>query len=220
MAHKWKQEEIAWLRDNVPGRMKKESYPDFIKAFKADDVTFCAYIGATKRYGAESGIDTKKKKGCTPHNKGKKLTPEQYEAASHTFFKRGSKPSNTIPIGGEKIASGYTWVKVADKPNARMQENFRLKHHMLWEEHYGPIGEDELVIFLDGDPTNIRIENLQKITKREHHILNRKHLRHSDPDITRTGVATAKLMDVIYKRTTNEREKDVRNKAGAHDTNN
>jgi len=206
MLHKWTAAEIEWMQKNVPGQPMKESYKQYVQEFGMEDVTIDQYNSAMHRYKIRTGRDTKRKKGQSPANKGKKMSAEQYEKVRHTFFKPGQKPPQTLPIGAEKVANGYTWVKVADKTHASMQENFKLKHHMVWEEHNGPIQPGEVVIFLDGDRTNITIENLQKITYAEHRIMNRKKLRHSDPEITKTGVAAAKLMAVIHERTKDERK--------------
>ena len=41
---------------------------------------------------------------------------------------------------------------------------FKAKHRLLWEQHYGPIPEGVNIVFIDGNPDNITIENLRAET--------------------------------------------------------
>ena len=38
-------------------------------------------------------------------------------------------------------------------------------HRVMWEEFVGPIGRNEIVVFKNGDQTDLRIENLEKIKR-------------------------------------------------------
>jgi hypothetical protein len=40
-------------------------------------------------------------------------------------------------------------------------------HRLLWEEHNGPFPDGHALVFKDRDKTNIVIENLELITRRE-----------------------------------------------------
>lgn len=99
------------------------------------------------------------KKGHVPSNKGKKwdeyVSKESQEKSRATTFQTGHRPRNAKNVGYERVnKEGYVEVKVAE-PNV-----FKLKHRILWEEHYGPIPEGMHVCFKDGDRTNLDIENL------------------------------------------------------------
>lgn len=106
------------------------------------------------------------KKGYTPYSKGKTwdelYTKEHQEKLRANLYQPGRTPHNKVPIGHErKPKNGYWLVKVAE-PNV-----FRPKHHILWEQHYGPIPKGCVISFIDGNPNNITIGNLRKETKRE-----------------------------------------------------
>lgn len=107
------------------------------------------------------------KKGCIPANKGKKQTnfmsKEAIERTKATRFTKGHIPKNHRPVGYERVSrkDGYISVKVAE-PN-----KFRLKHHIVWEKHYGPIKKGENIQFKDGNPQNCNIDNLYLISRKE-----------------------------------------------------
>ena len=109
-------------------------------------------------------------KGHVPANKGKKMP---YNANSaRTRFKKGQIPPNTVPVGTEVVDSyGYRKVKVSDGSNK--QERWKYAHHQVWEAHHGEIPKGSIVVFKNGDSSDIRIENLECITRAQHAIRNR-----------------------------------------------
>lgn len=109
-------------------------------------------------------------KGHVPDNKGKKMP---YNANSaRTRFKKGQIPPNTVPVGTEVVDSyGYRKVKVSD--GSTKQERWKYVHHQVWEAHHGEIPKGSIVVFKNGDSSDIRIENLECITRAQHAIRNR-----------------------------------------------
>ena len=170
-------------------------------------------IGQIKNYKARnklsSGIKTTFKKGQVPFNKGMKqseyMSAEAVERTKSTRFQKGQEPINWKPIGYERITrDGYTEVKVLDVKGVHSTKNFELKHRVLWEKHHGEIPEEHIVIFKNGDPQDIRIENLMMIPRKVALKLNQFELRSEYPEITEVGVS---LVELQYK--TKEREQNV-----------
>lgn len=57
------------------------------------------------------------KKGQTPPNKGKRMSPETYSRVAPTMFRKGNVPANHRPVGSERVnMDGYVEIKVAE-PN-------------------------------------------------------------------------------------------------------
>jgi len=115
------------------------------------------------------------KKGQTPSNKGKKQTEymskEAIERTKGTRFSKGNVPPNRKPIGHKRITKdGYIEVKVRD---LNKNENFELKHRLIWEKHNGPIPKGYNVQFKDGNKQNCKIENLKCISNAELAEMNR-----------------------------------------------
>ena len=170
-------------------------------------------IGQIKNYKARnklsSGIKTTFKKGQVPFNKGMKqseyMSAEAVERTKSTRFQKGQEPINWKPIGYERITrDGYTEVKVLDAKGVHSTKNFELKHRVLWEKHHGEIPEEHIVIFKNGDPQDIRIENLMMIPRKVALKLNQFELRSEYPEITEVGVS---LVELQYK--TKEREQNA-----------
>lgn len=90
--------------------------------------------------------------------------------------------------GSERLdKDGYIRVKVGNKEV--------LKHRLEWEKQNPPLADDEVLMFLDGDRLNCRINNLIPVK--------RKYLpaikfclcaKHSSPKLRKTAILAAKLI--------------------------
>lgn len=80
-------------------------------------------------------------------------------------FRKGESPYiGAKPVGSERINSyGFLERKVAETENKRT--NWKFVHHLVWEQHFGPIPEGYAVLFKDGNKRNIVIENLECLSK-------------------------------------------------------
>lgn len=191
--HRWTKAEIAWLEANAYGRHREDTAREFLKVFQPD-MKPETVIGYMKRNGIKCGIDMRFRPGVASYNKGVKMSQEVYDKIHPTMFKPGSKPKNTYPVGTEKVlADGYVWVKVNDVPNQPKNVNWKQKHRLIYEQHYGPIPPGARVVFIDRNKRNFDIDNLRCISNGELGIMNRHSLWTDDPELTQTGMAIARL---------------------------
>lgn len=153
-----------------------------------------------RRLKLDSGLDGRFKKGQKPNGscfkKGERNSIE-------TEFKKGNLPHNWVPVGTETIKSdGYVYVKISDVRGVKYAHriNWKQKHRIIWEHQYGPIPDDCCLIFLDGDKTNVTIENLACITYQQKLIMCKKHLIYSDASLTKAGIGVARLLDTVNKK--------------------
>ena len=185
------------MREYVPGHSYKEIKEEFLKRFGGEVAKSFpkAYI---KNHNLNTGRTGHFPKGNVPANKGKKMSPEQYEKCKGTMFKKGHKPQTTVPVGSEskKKTDPYVWIKVADD-DVPSRFNWRPKHHLVYEEHYGPIPEGHVITFLDGDTTNFAPENLRAISMATNARLNQNSLRFDDPELTNAGINVAEIMTAV-----------------------
>lgn len=147
-----------------------------------------------KAYYANHKLDSGLTGGgiAVPPLKGKKGC--YYPGCEKAWFKKGSLPHNKVPVGTvTKTQDGYLWKKVSDEPCKKRYENWRMLHILVWEEANGPVPEGMRVIFKDGNPDNVSLENLILATFAEVAVTNAMHLRSSDPELTETGLMIAKL---------------------------
>ena len=154
-----------------------------------------------KNHNITSGIDAKFAKGNVPPNKGRKgyYSP----GAEKGWFKPGSTPHNHKPVGSERVDSrdGYTLIKIAE-PNV-----WELKHKIIYEGAHGKVPDGHVITFLDGDKTNLALENLQLVTMAERLMLTKSNLRFEDAELTKTGILIAKVKCAKYSLKRNAREK-------------
>lgn len=189
----------------VPGHSYKEISAEFQARFGIEfsPQKVKSYVNNHKLNTGRTG---RFEKGRPSPNKGKPMTPEQYERLSKTMFKPGQKTHNQLPIGTERVlADGYVWVKINDIPKAKKQVNWKQKHRLIYEQAYGPIPEGCLVKFLDGNTRNFDLDNLQLVSMGVNGIMNKHDLNFDDAELTKTGIAIAELKMAKYKRTKEER---------------
>ena len=143
-----------------------------------------------------SGLTGRFEKGHISHNKGKKwndyMSKEKQEKSLKTTFKKGNVPHNHKPIGYERISvDGYIEIKVKE-PNI-----FKLKHRVIWEEHFGSIPNGYNVIFKDRNKLNLDINNLALVSKAQMLILNQEKLIYDNPNLTEVGINISKIKERV-----------------------
>lgn len=119
-------------------------------------------------------LDSRKKIGDTPPNKGRKqveyMTPEAIEKTKETRFKKGSFPRNTkydgfISARKDKSGRVYQYIRLANR-------KWQLLHQFIWIQAHGPIPEKHIVVFKDKNSLNCQIDNLELITLEENMLRN------------------------------------------------
>lgn len=111
--------------------------------------------------------------------------------ASESQFKKGQPSVRRKPIGYERhTKEGYVRVKVAD-PNV-----FEAKHRYIWRQHYGEIPEGHVIIFVNGDKNDYRIENLACVSRSDNCYINKLGIANKEhmDDIGNVKIAMAKLV--------------------------
>lgn len=196
--------EIAeFIRENVVGRSKRE-LANLLNERFGTDYTEEQIKSYTARFKLRNGRDCRIKPGTPPPNKGKKgyCAP----GCEKSWFKKGHTPGNKLPIGTVLMKSdGYLWRKLGEGEGAR---DWRQEHILVWEAANGPIPKGAIVLFKDGDRTNVALENLALITRSELAILNRWDLLKTDAGLTDSAILIAKLKHATAQAT--KKHKKVR----------
>lgn len=113
-------------------------------------------------------------------------------------FKKGENYAircGKIKIGSECVKSnGYVYVRTSENGD------WKLKHHIIYENKYGKIKKGNKIKFLDGNKRNFDINNLFEITRQEQAIINSNNLCSDNPDITKTGILLARLKNKINEK--------------------
>ena len=185
---KYTDEIINFLREIAPGKTYKEIVEIFNKKYDLD-MTVDKLSSLLSRKKINTGTIGRFKKGFIPWNKGKK----GYMGANKTSFKKSNKPKNWRPVGSERIDNeGYTLIKVSNE--GCKHKMWALKHRVVWEEyHKKKIPRGSVIIFADGDRSNLNVDNLICVTREELKVLNQCRLISSVPELTKTGLNVAKI---------------------------
>ena len=191
-------EQDAYLRSIVKGKTCYECADLLNEKFKLS-LTGSQISGYKKSHHITSGLDTRIKKGYIPKHKG---TKGLYNVGGNiTSFKKGHTPKNIAKIGVErKTVDGYTWVKTSDSPNPKTKRaNWTMKHVLVYEQAHGKLKDGCMCVFLDGNKENFDIDNIVSITKAESLYMNKRGLFSTDPEITKSGIALARMMCKAFK---------------------
>jgi len=146
---------------------------------------------------AQRKIDSQRKEGDIPPNKGKKMTPEQYKKAAPTFFKKGDKPVNTIEIIGTITTRINRKRKIKTKYILVAFNTWKELKHYNWEQVNGPVPEGYVLRFKDGNSLNCEIENIEMILREDHMRLNSIH--NLPPDLKELSYLTGAVNRQINK---------------------
>ena len=116
---------------------------------------------------ASLGKENRFQPGLTPWNKGLKGV---FHGTKETQFQTGTRNGNAAklwkPVGSERTSrDGYLERKIDDTPGIKNSLKWKRVHKMLWESINGPVPDGHVVVFKNGDKTDIRIDNLELINR-------------------------------------------------------
>jgi len=203
--HRYTEQEIAFIRRELPGRSHR-AFTDLFNNSFGLALSVSQITAAAKNRKINNGLDGRIKPGNVPPNKGKKGVT--YPGMEATQFQRGQQPHNYMPVGSERVNTyGYTDIKIADP------HTWKGKHVLMWEAVHGPVPKGHKLVFGDGNKRNITLENILLVTNAEMAVLNKFKLYGGSVELTQTGVHIARLlMEIRAKQWKRKRER----RADAH----
>ena len=190
-------EVIAYIRDHYQGTghaaMAEQLREMFGRVYTTGQIK--AYYARNK---LDSGLTGRFEKDHIPFNKGQKgyVAP----GCEKGWFKKGSQPWDTVPVGTVVTKTdGYLWKKIDDKTGSWLR-NWKQLHLLIWEDAHGPVPEGHRVIFKDGNKQNCVLDNLAMVTLAENAVMNNCGLRFTNAAHTETGILIAKIKIAAGKR--------------------
>jgi HNH endonuclease len=121
------------------------------------------------RRGDHVGAAFRFQPGHVPANKGLRRPGWGPGRMKATQFKaghiNGMAARRFQPIGSTRMLDGYLYRKVSAVPGP-WTVNWTLEHRRIWEQAHGPIPPGHALVFKDRDPTHVRLDNLQLLTRR------------------------------------------------------
>lgn len=189
----WPRATAAQVQLELPDRRLHAIYQMAQRLGLKKDPDWQAYRREVENRNLALGIHTRFRKGQVPANKGKR--GNVHPNAQKHWFKPG-QINNILPIGTELVNSdGYLVRKVNDIPKGGFRKNWVFVHRVLWAQHNGPIPTGHAVVFINGDKSDVRIENL---TLKSRGGLMAQNTVHNYPEEVRAAIhASSRLTRVI-----------------------
>jgi hypothetical protein len=137
------------------------------------------------------------KKGHKSWNKDKSpkdyMPAESYDKIKPTQFKKGGLPPNTkhdgaISLRHDKTGVKYYYIRIA-------KAKWVLLHQKIYQDAYGPIPKNHIIVFKDRNPLNVTLDNLECITREEN--MHRNSFHRLSPEIKQTIKVLTKLKKTI-----------------------
>jgi hypothetical protein len=197
----WDQWEIQFLRNTYPSISTKELARRLGRSVNAvygraalmglhKSAEYLASLDACRlRRGDHVGASSRFSRGHVPANKGLRRPGWSPGRMAETQFKPGVRPHTWRPIGSTRFTKdGYLQRKVSD--TGYPPRDWVGEHILLWEKAHGPIPKGHALTFKDRNKGNIRLDNLELITRRE--LMPRNTIHNYPPelsDVIRLGAA-------------------------------
>lgn len=122
---------------------------------------------------------------------------ERYSEESKQKMLNAPKEANrTAKVGDVHIKAGVPYITISldySKPFDRRRVPLR---RAVWEKHYGEIPADKMVIHLNGNGLDCRIENLAMIPKKYRPTILR-HMKSDNPEINKATIKYCELVELV-----------------------
>jgi hypothetical protein len=143
------------------------------------------------------------KKGHVPANKGMKGV--SYPGMKATQFKPGHLSGraalNKKPVGFERTSKdGYLERKIND--DLPFNKRWRAVHIIEWEKVNGPLPEGHALVFINKDKSDIRLDNLELVTRAE--LMRRNTYHNYGKEIAQVIQLKGQITRQINKRERNQ----------------
>jgi len=198
----WTPERVAWFRSYVPGHSETEISAEHERIYGFP--LRSSQIGNAKtRFGVTSGTHGGRfEPGHDTWNKGRSwdeyLPLDSQERCRATQFKpgelQGSAKLRHKPVGFERVnKNGYIEIKVHDGLQDKPNDNFVLKHRLVYEQAHGEVPPGCNVVFADHDKRNFDPDNLVAVPRHLWSIIVHRQLEYHDAESLRVCMAIAEL---------------------------
>lgn len=154
------------------------------------------------RRGQGGGEACRFAKGHVPANKGTRRPGWHRGRMKETQFKKGQlngvAAHRFMPIGSFRIADGYLYRKISAVPGP-WTVNWKMEHVLVWARAHGPVPSGHALAFRNRDRTDVRLENLELLTRRE--LMARNTVHNLPKPLAQTVQLLGQLNRQIRRRT-------------------
>ena len=122
-----------------------------------------------------------------------------------TQFKAGVPSWRTAPIGHTRLVDGYRYRKVSNTPHVPWTKNWQPEHILIWKQARRRLPAGHVLVFRNYDRTDVRLDNLERITRRA--LMARNTLHNLPKPLASTILILAALTRQIRRRTREEQDR-------------
>lgn len=160
------------------------------------------------RRGDNRGGRTRFKPGHVPANKGLRRPGWAPGRMRDTQYKHGQRNGRAaqlyMPIGSTRLIGGYLYRKVSDRPNVPHTVNWKLESLLIWRQAGRRLRRGQVLIFKNKNALDVRLENLERITRRQ--LMARNSVHNLPLPLARAVQLLGALNRQIRRRTTGEEQ--------------
>ena len=124
--------------------------------------------------------------------KGEEFFSHFSEEGYKSFMKNVTRDRKYF-AGDEVVFRGLPFIVTKDKCKGYVYHRLKKKNRYVWEQHYGPIKDNDMIYHLDGDVMNCNIDNLICIPMRYLAMFRHNDWLHSSPEIKKAALEYCNL---------------------------
>ena len=192
MPHKWTDEQVAFVTAAYR-RVQIREIVDLVNTEFSLSLTERQVRGLTRNRRIHSGRTGQFVPAMAAWNTGTKgvMRPN---SGSFQAGRPAHKAHNYLPIGSLRFScEGYLERKITDDPHSMPARRWEFEHRIIYKETHGPIPDGHVVVFLDGDPLNLELENLRCVPRAVLATMNARGLSNCRGEQRKAGVLTCEL---------------------------
>lgn len=191
--------------------LRRTIYSIYGRADKLELTKSATYLASPSacrlRRGNNVGAAFRFQKGHVPANKGLRRPGWSAGRMKETQFKKGYR-QRWRPVGSTRLVDGYVYRKVSDTPNVSWTKNWKPDHVLAWTSAHGSIPAGHALAFKNGDRTDIRLDNLECISRRE--LMTRNSVHNLPKPLAKTIQLLGALNHQICRRTRSDEKQNPR----------
>lgn len=193
-------EQEQFIVENFYGISRKELTERFNKKFNTNKSVLAIKSWCNNR-GLNCGNDGRFKDGNVSWQTG--LSKEEYKSHfTKESYKRSIKPiidKRVYEIGDTILRHGEPYVIISTDENVVLDKRIQTKRRYIYEKAYGKIPPKHRIIHLDGDKSNLELDNLYCIPSKYIPTINKNHWLTDSRDHTLTAIKWCELYYAIKK---------------------
>lgn len=190
MPHRWTAEQIAFIEEAYRSHSRREVHAMVNDRFGLA-VRLSQVVAAIKNRRMQSGRTGHfSGPGWNAGTKGL-MKPN---SGSFQPGRAASEARNYLPIGSTRITKdGYLERKITDDPSLVPARRWEFEHRLIWKEAHGEIPAGHVIVFLDGNPSNLELENLRCVSRGVLPMMNKRGLSKRKGEFRKAAILSCEL---------------------------